>query len=283
MEWAEFPGLEEPIDEEEIEIVVRGASPVASASASKRRGRDTERSVPILNGSDDDRKQGMIRRSQGRRLPKWGAAADRGTSASSSRTVKYPLMSFGGRIVYGRTYSEVEKATVELMEILKSKKQNMDKISLGFDIEWRPNFRKGETPKKAAVMQICVDTDHCFVMHIFHSGIPSTLGSLMADRSYVKVGVSIASDAAKISRDYNVNMTSLDDLSDLANLKLGGSRKQWLAKPKRIRMGNWEAKVLSREQLHYAATDAFASWYLYEVLRNFPEAVGVMKMGSLRR
>ena len=38
-----------------------------------------------------------------------------------------------------------------------------------------------------------------------------------------------------------------------------------LLKPKKIRMGNWEAKVLSKEQLHYAATDAFASWFLYEV------------------
>lgn len=30
-------------------------------------------------------------------------------------------------------------------------------------------------------------------------------------------------------------------------------------------MGNWEADILSREKLEYAATDAFASWYLYEV------------------
>ena len=39
-----------------------------------------------------------------------------------------------------------------------------------------------------------------------------------------------------------------------------------LPKPKKIQLGNWEAKVLSKDQLHYAATDAFASWYLYEVV-----------------
>lgn len=43
----------------------------------------------------------------------------------------------------------------------------------------------------------------------------------------MKVGVSIASDAVKLLRDYNVNVTPLDDLSDFANLKLGGSGKQW--------------------------------------------------------
>lgn len=38
-----------------------------------------------------------------------------------------------------------------------------------------------------------------------------------------------------------------------------------LEKPSKIRMGNWEADILSKEQLQYAATDAFASWFLYEV------------------
>lgn len=46
-------------------------------------------------------------------------------------------------------------------------------------------------------------------------------------------------------------------LSSLLNLQL--------KKPSKIRLGNWETPVLSKEQLEYAATDAFASWYLYEV------------------
>ena len=45
----------------------------------------------------------------------------------------------------------------------------------------------GERPKKSAVMQLCAGNSHCFVMHIFHSGIPPTLRALLADRSYVKV------------------------------------------------------------------------------------------------
>lgn len=39
-----------------------------------------------------------------------------------------------------------------------------------------------------------------------------------------------------------------------------------LLKPKKIRLGNWEADPLSKAQLQYAATDAFASWFLYEVM-----------------
>lgn len=38
-----------------------------------------------------------------------------------------------------------------------------------------------------------------------------------------------------------------------------------LPKPRKIRLGNWEAAFLSKEQLKYAATDAFASWHVYQV------------------
>lgn len=57
-----------------------------------------------------------------------------------------PTMNFSGRIIYSRTYHEVEKAAKELLEIIEAKKQSMDNISLGFDIEWRPTFKRGDPP-----------------------------------------------------------------------------------------------------------------------------------------
>ena len=38
-----------------------------------------------------------------------------------------------------------------------------------------------------------------------------------------------------------------------------------LEKHNKIRLGNWETNFLSKAQLEYAATDAFASWHLYQV------------------
>ncbi|XP_019705351.1 3'-5' exonuclease isoform X2 [Elaeis guineensis] len=144
---------------------------------------------------------------------------------------------------------------------------------------------RGASPRKAAVMQICMDNSHCYVMHIIHSGIPSILKSLLKDNSSVKVGIGVANDASKISKDYNVCVEPVEDLSSLANLKIGGAPKKWglssltetvtckqLEKPRKIRLGNWETNVLSTEQLQYAATDAFACWYLYQVLKGFPDA-----------
>ncbi|KAF8402154.1 hypothetical protein HHK36_013106 [Tetracentron sinense] len=149
----------------------------------------------------------------------------------------------------------------------------------------------GEKPGKAAVMQICGDASHCYVLHIIHSGIPPILQSLLEDSTSVKVfrfnpvGVSIAGDATKVLKDYNVHIKDLEDLSRLANLKLGGIPRMWglgsltekltckqLNKPSRIQMGNWEAEELSEKQLQYAATDAYASWYLHKELKSFPDA-----------
>ena len=45
----------------------------------------------------------------------------------------------------------------------------------------------GVSPGKAAVMQICGETDHCHVMHIFHSGIPQSLRFLLEDPTLLKV------------------------------------------------------------------------------------------------
>lgn len=197
-----------------------------------------------------------------------------------------PKINFGGRIVYSRTWSEVEKATLELLQIVESKKANVTgRVPLGLDLEWRPFFnRVGEIQRKVALLQICADKDRCDVMHIIHSGIPPLLQSLLEDGSSVKVGVGIGGDASRMLIDYNVRVQGIEDLSSIANHKLGECPRRWslsalckkltckeVDKPRNIRLGNWEVNPLSTPQLQYAATDAFASWYLYVVLKSLPD------------
>ncbi|KAM3249763.1 Werner Syndrome-like exonuclease isoform X2 [Capsicum annuum] len=213
------------------------------------------------------------------------------SSHQAKVVMQYPEMTFKGRVIYSRTTKEVEKSAVALFNFVEEKKRNEGHVALGFDIEWKPTFRRGQfklqrvPPGKAAVMQICGDKGNCYVLHIFHSGIPLTLQSLLEDPTVVKVGVCIANDAYKVLQDHNVSVKALEDLSELANKKLDDPKKWSLAsltekllakqlpKPSNIRLGNWEANVLSREQLHYAATDAFVSWYLYQALKSLPEIV----------
>ncbi|KAH0992561.1 hypothetical protein GBA52_004044 [Prunus armeniaca] len=199
--------------------------------------------------------------------------------------MRYPVMKFGGQITYSRTAVQVEKAAMEVLKIIEAKEKEAGQTAVGFDIEWRPTFQRGVPPRKAAVMQICVDTSCCHVMHIVHSGIPQSLQLLLEDASILKVGLGIAGDSVKVFKDYNVSTKAVEDLKYLAKRKLGGGLHNWglaslteklickqLLKPNKIRLGNWEAKFLSKEQLEYAAIDAFTSWHLYEVLKSLPDA-----------
>lgn len=200
------------------------------------------------------------------------------------RKMKHPELAFKGQTVYSRTLIEVEKSVEELLHFVQVKKEKEGKAILGFDIEWRPTFIRGRSPGKAAVMQICGDNNRCYVLHIFHTGIPQNLQNLLQDPTSVKVGIGIKSDASKIFKDYNVSVRPLEDLSNLANSKLGGCRNwslsaltemlicKQLPKCKIVRLGNWEADILSKEQVLYAATDAFASCYLYQAINVLPEA-----------
>ncbi|CAL5203628.1 unnamed protein product [Lathyrus oleraceus] len=191
--------------------------------------------------------------------------------------MRLPVMKFCGKIMYSRTFNDVEKAVTKFLKIIEEKKREMMQIAIGFDIEWKPTFRKGVPPGKVAVMQICCDTSQCLVLHLIHSGIPQNLQLLLEDSTVLKVGAGIGGDATKVSRDYDISLKGVEDLSFHANQKLGGGPHKWglasltekllskqLKKPSKIRMGNWETPILSKEQLEYAATDAFASWFLYQ-------------------
>ena len=55
---------------------------------------------------------------------------------------RHQPISFGGKIVYCRTPSEVEKAAMDILSKIESIKAP-GPVSLGFDLEWRPFPRRG--------------------------------------------------------------------------------------------------------------------------------------------
>lgn len=71
---------------------------------------------------------------------------------TANNRAKYQAMKFGGRIDYCRTANEVERGSMELLDKIKGK-NGLGQVSLGFDIEWRPSFRRG----------LFARTIHCFM------------------------------------------------------------------------------------------------------------------------
>ncbi|KAM2087431.1 hypothetical protein EV1_031320 [Malus domestica] len=285
--FMEIPELDDdPFTEEDLQAI-EAAFEAATSSLPKKRS-----SSPEDDGPDHKTQQRRQSQSARRRLPNSVLALQHPNAfllspcrQAANARMKYPVMMFGGEIKYSRTAVEVEKAALEILKNFQAKKKAVGQNAIGFDIEWKPTFKRGVPPGKAAVMQICGGTSCCYVMHIVHSGIPRSLQLLLEDSSILKVGVGIANDCLKVFKDYNVSTKAVEDLSYLAKRKVVEGLQNWglaslteklickeLLKPNKIRLGNWEAKFLSKDQLQYAATDAFASWYLYEVLLGLPDA-----------
>lgn len=60
--------------------------------------------------------------------------------------MRHQSFNFGGHIVYSRTVPEVEQSARELLQKIKGMEKNMEPVSLGFDIEWKPAFGRGMFP-----------------------------------------------------------------------------------------------------------------------------------------
>jgi hypothetical protein len=175
-------------------------------------------------------------------------------------------------------------------------------LTVGFDVEWRVSYETGFPPRKIALIQICyrlaggdlqhpsISTDGsdclCLIFQLFHCGVPTVLSKWLSNSSVIKAGANIGGDACKLKADYGVDLGHAVDLgalareqggkmlssfqhkgfglSDMLNEVTGG--KMMLSKPGNIRTGDWEVKDLAESQVRYAATDAFASLLVYELL-----------------
>ncbi|KAF9936897.1 hypothetical protein BGZ67_001914 [Mortierella alpina] len=155
------------------------------------------------------------------------------------------------------------------------------------DAEWRPYVYPGKQGRMALIQ--LGDDKTVYLFHVFHmKRFPEALARILRDKRILKVGINIRNDGTKMLKDWGVGCASLielgalyvqvaDDLSSqrrvrsmasLANQLLGHS----VEKTTLTRMGNWENKNLSGEQLAYAANDAFATYEVAEKIKKLQQS-----------
>lgn len=167
------------------------------------------------------------------------------------------------------------------------------KLVIGVDCEWKPNFKPGSSRPRVATLQVATKS-LVVVFHLTTIGcICKPLKALLCRSDVMKAGVHVQGDATKLKEDYmdtescigclldigvlarheRGDDTSMDkfSLTALCEQYLGKS----LAKPPKIRCGDWERVPLSQDQLNYATNDAWASLCVArELIRIAPGAVG---------
>ncbi|TBU34885.1 ribonuclease H-like protein [Dichomitus squalens] len=160
---------------------------------------------------------------------------------------------------------------------------------LGFDLEWRPNFIKGNPENPVALVQLASE-DTILLIHVsFMHAFPEKLKELLLDPNVVKAGVGIQKDCKKLWIDHRVDTRNCVDLSLLARTVDNARWKGKYANPiglsrlcetyedltlnkGKIQTSNWERPLDLRQQ-EYAANDCHAGLVLYKRLAEMATAM----------
>ncbi|KAF3040851.1 hypothetical protein E8E11_006676 [Didymella keratinophila] len=172
---------------------------------------------------------------------------------------------------------------------------------VGFDIEWKPYSSPESIKKNVSLIQLaCEDRIALFHVALFQGNtaaqlMPPTLKAIMESPDIYKVGVAVKGDFSRVSKYLKVEPQGVYELSRLHNLvehyatdpskvnnKLVGLApqvQQHLQLPlykggqliddpedlHNVRSSDWSLP-LNRQQIHYAAADAYAGFRLFDVL-----------------
>ncbi|CAI9774269.1 unnamed protein product [Fraxinus pennsylvanica] len=146
-------------------------------------------------------------------------------------------------------------------------------IIVGLDCEWRPNLIPSVS-NKTATLQLCVN-EKCLILQLFYMDyIPQSIKNFLSDPNNTFVGVEVGDDVLKLNNEYGLTCTTTADIQALAMeiwpvrfYKKPGLKKLAdvvvelpMAKPIHVCRSDWEARVLSIQQIEYACIDAYASY-----------------------
>lgn len=145
---------------------------------------------------------------------------------------------------------------------------------VGFDTETRPSFRVGESypPSLAQV----ATARAVYLFQVRHKAIAAAVAQVLATEHVVKAGIGLADDLKALKKVIQFTEKSIVDLGAVATrhgLKQTGVRNLTglllgFRIPKGTKTSNWSRPQLTRQQVTYAATDAWACRELFLRFRN---------------
>ncbi len=172
-----------------------------------------------------------------------------------------PLFRYEGPIRLINTPEQARKAVDELRQ----------ESVLGFDTESRPAFKKGDNFLPSLVQFANADEAFLFQIGQFEEGM-DCLKPLLEDPSIAKVGVALHDDIRRLKEISPYEDRGFVEISDLTKqLEITNTGLRSLAGiflghriSKSSQVSNWARAELTKNQLVYAATDAWVSRLLYE-------------------
>ena len=154
--------------------------------------------------------------------------------------------------------------------------QQLEKeVILGFDIESRPAYKKGQS-YPPALLQLA-GKNAVFIFQLKHLYLSKPLLKILADPNIIKAGVSLDYDVSELKKLAPFEAAKFVDLGKLA--KQVGIRNYGLCGLSAVLLGfriskgskhsNWAKDTLTPKQIAYAATDAWVGRELYKKIQRF--------------
>jgi ribonuclease D len=146
----------------------------------------------------------------------------------------------------------------------------------GFDTESKARFEKGEVSDGPHLIQLAT-LERAWVIQLYNLDCRSIILQWLRSNDIIKAGFGMADDCRQIERQFGVNVRGKFDLN-AAFRKRGfsndiGARRavaiifqQQLVKSKNISKSNWSKRILSENEVLYAANDAYVAAVIYDFL-----------------
>ena len=161
---------------------------------------------------------------------------------------------------------------------------------VGFDTDSKPTFVMGDVSEGPHVVQFALqDKAYLFQVHRAE-GLPFLI-ELLQSEQLIKVGFDLKSDSGHVLAKLGVHLGTVVDLNTVfrmlgyqkhmgVRVAVGLVFKQRFAKSRKITTSNWSQLQLTRQQLLYAANDAYAALKVLETLDLPREDLPIMDLSN---
>ncbi len=170
-----------------------------------------------------------------------------------------PIFSYSGKI---HKVDDEKKAKAAARHLAKEK-------IIGFDTETRPALRKGQYFSPSLVQLACAG--HVYIVMLDKLPLPAGIIEIFENKNILKTGVAVNDDIKALQKLQPFKAACFLDLGTLARtlgLQTHGLRNltakfMHVRISKSARRTNWANPKLSKSQIRYAATDAWAGREIY--------------------
>jgi len=170
---------------------------------------------------------------------------------------EYPIKQYEGPILFINSFENM--ADYDVDNVLEGEK------ILGFDTETQPSFKKGKN-NPPSLLQLAT-REFVFIFQISKKFFPEILQKILSDPERIKAGVAVRDDILGLKRltDFTeAGFVDIGEISKSIGLQTNGLRNLAVNLlgfriSKSCQKSNWGKKRLSKQQIIYAATDAWVS------------------------